>query len=32
MDSVRGSLNVGVNERADVMHTFFMNVVDEDND
>ncbi len=32
MDSVRGSLNVGVNELADVLHTFYLNVVTEDVD
>jgi hypothetical protein len=32
MTSVGASLNVGVNELADVLHTFFLNVVDEDDD
>ncbi len=32
IDSVRGSLNLGVNEVADVLHTFFINVVDEADD
>lgn len=30
MTSVGASLNVGVNELADVLHTFFLNVVEED--
>ena len=29
IDSVGASLNVGVNELADVLHTFFLNVVEE---
>jgi hypothetical protein len=30
MQSVGASLNVGVNELADVLHTFFLNVVEEE--
>ena len=30
INSVGASLNLGVNELADVLHTFFVNVVDED--
>ena len=30
MTSVGASLNVGVNELADVLHTFFLNVVEEE--
>ena len=30
VDSVGESLNLGVNELADVLHTFFLNVVDEE--
>ena len=30
--SVGASLNLGVNELADVLHTFFLNVVSEDNE
>ena len=30
LDSVGNSLNLAVNELADVLHTFFLNVVDED--
>lgn len=30
VDSVGASLNLGVNTLADVLHTFFLNVVDED--
>lgn len=32
MESVGASLNVGVNELADVLHTFYLNVVDEEDD
>ena len=32
MTSVGASLNVGVNELADVLHTFFLNVVVEEED
>jgi hypothetical protein len=32
MTSVGASLNVGVNELADVLHTFFLNGVQEDED
>ena len=32
MDSVAASLNVRVNELADVLHTFCLNVVQEDVD
>ncbi len=30
VDSVGHSLNLGVNELADVLHTFFLNVVNEE--
>ena len=30
LDSIGHSLNLGVNELADVLHTFFANVVDEE--
>ncbi len=30
LDSVGHSLNLGVNELADVLHTFYLNVVSED--
>jgi hypothetical protein len=30
LDSIGHSLNLGVNELADVLHTFFLNVVSED--
>ena len=30
IDSVGNSLNAGANELADVLHTFFLNVVEED--
>ncbi len=30
IESVGGSLNKGVNELADVLHTFFLNVVSEE--
>ena len=32
IDSVGAALNLGVNELADVLHTFFVNVVDQDDD
>jgi hypothetical protein len=32
LDSVGNALNVGVNELADVLHTFFLNVVQESDD
>ena len=30
LDSIGHSLNLGVNELADVLHAFFLNVVDEE--
>lgn len=30
LDSIGHSLNLGANELADVLHTFFLNVVSED--
>jgi hypothetical protein len=30
VDRIGHSLNLGVNELADVLHTFFLNVVSED--
>jgi len=30
LDSIGHSLNLGVNELSDVLHTFFLNVVTED--
>jgi hypothetical protein len=30
IDSIGRSLNLGVNELADVLHTFFLNVVEEE--
>jgi hypothetical protein len=30
IDSTGHSLNLGVNELADVLHTFFLNVVEEE--
>jgi hypothetical protein len=32
LDSVGASLNLAVNELADVLHTFFLNVVREDDE